>query len=201
MKNKILYFTIFFNISYSQQIIGDGLSGQPLLDYIVNNYKTSTTLGYNNARDILYSVIDLKDGDQLSCVYSGYTITLDTELDPSTNAYNQGINCEHTWPQSMGASEEPQKSDLHHLFPCKDNVNSSRGNDPYGQIDDEDTDTWYRNDYSQNCQIKLVGDLIQSEHLLVQRSGDSVEIENLSGETFVNGEPISSLTSFRIEII
>ncbi len=150
MKNKILYFTIFFNISYSQQIIGDGLSGQPLLDYIVNNYKTSTTLGYNNARDILYSVIDLKDGDQLSCVYSGYTITLDTELDPSTNAYNQGINCEHTWPQSMGASEEPQKSDLHHLFPCKDNVNSSRGNDPYGQIDDEDTDTWYRNDYSQN---------------------------------------------------
>ena len=54
---------------------------------------------------------------------------------------------------------------------------------------------------SQNCQIKLVGDLIKSEHLLVQRSGDSVEIENLSGETFVNGEPISSLTSFRIEII
>ena len=54
---------------------------------------------------------------------------------------------------------------------------------------------------SQNCQIKLVGDLIKSEHLLVQRSGDVVEIENLSGETFVNGEPISSLTRFRIEII
>ena len=50
----------------------------------------------------------------------------------------------------MGASEEPQKSDMHHLFPCKSNVNSSRGNDPYAEIPDEDTDTWYRNDYSQD---------------------------------------------------
>ena len=150
MKIRIFYLTIFFTLSYSQEIIGDGLTGQPLLDYIVNNYKTSTTLGYNNARDILYGTIDLKENNQLSCVYSGFTITLNTDIDPSTDAYNQGINCEHTWPQSMGASEEPQKSDLHHLFPCKDNVNSSRGNDPYGQIDDEDTDTWYRNDYSQN---------------------------------------------------
>ncbi|MDC0480576.1 endonuclease, partial [Candidatus Marinimicrobia bacterium] len=83
------------------------------------------------------------------CVYTGYTITLDTTQDPSTNAYEQGINCEHTYPQSMGASEEPQKSDMHHLFPCKSNVNSSRGNDPYAEIPDEDTDTWYRNDYSQ----------------------------------------------------
>jgi len=116
----------------------------------VDNYKTSTTLGYNTARDTLYSIIDLQEGNQLSCVYSGYTITLDTTLDPSTDAYNQGINCEHTYPQSMGASEEPQKSDMHHLFPCKSNVNSSRGNDPYAEILDEDTDTWYRNDYSQD---------------------------------------------------
>jgi endonuclease I len=117
---------------------------------VVNNYKTSTTLGYNTARDTLYSIIDLQEGNQLSCVYSGYTISLDTTQDPSTDAYNQGINCEHTYPQSMGASEEPQKSDMHHLFPCKSNVNSSRGNDPYAEILDEDTDTWYRNDYSQD---------------------------------------------------
>ena len=49
----------------------------------------------------------------------------------------------------MGAGDEPQKSDMHHLFSCKSNVNSSRGNDPYAEIPDEDTDTWYRNDYSQ----------------------------------------------------
>ena len=29
-------------------------------------------------------------------------------------------------------------------------MNSSRGNHPYAEIQDEDTDIWYRNDYSQN---------------------------------------------------
>jgi len=149
-KRHITPLLFLFSISHSQEIIGEGLTGQPLLDYVVNNYKTSTTLGYNTARDTLYSIIDLQEGNQLSCVYSGYTITLDTTQDPSTNAYNQGINCEHTYPQSMGASEEPQKSDMHHLFPCKSNVNSSRGNDPYAEIPDEETDIWYRNDYSQS---------------------------------------------------
>ena len=50
----------------------------------------------------------------------------------------------------MGADQEPQKSDLHHLYPCKSNVNSSRGNHPYSEIIDTETDTWYRNDYSQS---------------------------------------------------
>ncbi|MBC8553110.1 MAG: endonuclease, partial [Candidatus Brocadiales bacterium] len=150
MKRIIIIFSLFNLFSvHAQTIIGDGLTGQPLLDFVVNNYKTNTTLGYDNARDTLYSLIDLQQGNQLSGVYTGYTITLDTTQDPSTNAYNQGINCEHTWPQSMGAGDEPQKSDMHHLFPCKSNVNSSRGNDPYAEIPDTETDTWYRNDYSQ----------------------------------------------------
>ena len=147
---RIIPILFLLSATYSQTIIGDGLTGQPLLDYVVNNYKTSTTLGYANARDTMYSVIDLKDDNQLSCIYSGYTITLDLNEDPSVNAFNQGINCEHTWPQSMGAGQEPQKSDMHHLYPCKSNVNSSRGNHPYAEIPDEDTDIWYRNDYSQD---------------------------------------------------
>ena len=100
MIRRIASLLLSLSFSYSQEIIGEGLSGQPLLDYVVNNYKTSTTLGYNTARDTLYGTIDLQEGNQLSCVYSGYTITLDTTLDPSTDAYNQGINCEHTYPQT-----------------------------------------------------------------------------------------------------
>ena len=147
---RFIIFLIFFSVSLSQIIIGEGMNGQELLNYVVDHYKTSTTLGYGNARDVLYGIIDLREDNQLSCVYSGFTITLDVTQDPSTNAYNQGINCEHTWPQSMGASQEPQKSDMHHLYPCKSNVNSSRGNHPYSDIIDTETDTWYRNDYSQN---------------------------------------------------
>jgi len=145
---KVILF--FITTAFSQTVIGEGLTEQSLLDYVVSNYKTTSTMGYNTARDTLYGVIDLKENNELSCVYSGYTITLDITQDPSTNAYNQGINCEHTWPQSMGAGDEPQKSDMHYLFPCKSNVNSSRGNDPYGEIIDTETDVWYRNDYSQN---------------------------------------------------
>ena len=133
--------------SYSQEVIGAGLFGDQLFDLLNDSYQASGTLGYNNARDTMYSQIDIKDGNQLTGVYSGYTITLDPSQDPSTNAYEQGINCEHTWPQSMGAGTEPMKSDMHHLFPCKSNVNSSRGNDPFQDISDSDTDKWYRNDY------------------------------------------------------
>ena len=101
MKRIIIVFSLFNLFSvHAQTIIGEGLTGQPLLIHVVNNYKTSTTLGYTDARDILYGTIDLKDGNQLSGVYTGYTITLDPLLDPSTNAYEQGINCEHTYPQS-----------------------------------------------------------------------------------------------------
>jgi len=133
-------------------VIGPGLTGQELLDYIVANYKTSTTLGYDSgARDTLYRYIDLKSGNQLSCVYSGFTITLDTNADASTDAYNKGINCEHSWPQSVGAESEPQRSDMHHLYPVKDNVNSSRGNDPYMEITDANADVWFRNDVSQTA--------------------------------------------------
>jgi len=133
----------------TQIVIAPGLYQESLLDFLNANYKTTTTLGYTNARDTMYSLIDMHDVNLLSCVYTGFTITLDPALDPSVDAYNQGVNCEHTWPQSMGAGSEPQKSDMHHLFPCKANVNSSRGNDPYGEIPDANTDRWFRLDYDQ----------------------------------------------------
>jgi hypothetical protein len=145
MKNLI--FILIFCLTFPQSIIGEDLTGTQLLEYIQDNYTPTSTMGYNTARDTMYAVIDLKEGNQLSGVYSGYTITLDLDQDPSSNAYSQGINCEHTFPQSMGAGDEPQKSDMHHLFPCRSNVNSSRGNDPFAEISDEETDKWYRDDY------------------------------------------------------
>ena len=129
------------------EVIGEGMYGSQLFNYLNSNYQASNTLGYNNARDVMYSSIDIHSGNQLTGVYSGYTITLDLSQDPSTDAYEKGINCEHTWPQSLGSSSEPMKSDMHHLFPTKSNVNSSRGNDPFQDIFDNYTDKWYRDDY------------------------------------------------------
>ena len=143
MKIKFIILILISTLSSDQLYFG--LYGEDLKQQIISNYKTTYTLGYNNARDIMYSEIDIKSGNQLTGVYSGYTITLDLSQDPSTNAYEQGINCEHSWPQSLGSELEPMKSDMHHLFPTKSNVNSSRGNDPFAESNDNLTDKWYRN--------------------------------------------------------
>ena len=132
-------------IAQTNTTISSGETGNTLLSSIRSNY-TPSTLGYDTARDTLYKVIDKQPDDSLECIYSGFKILLDTGVgvDPSTDAFNKGINCEHSWPQSKGASDEPQKSNMHNLFPCKSNVNSSRSNNPFADITDSYTDNWYK---------------------------------------------------------
>lgn len=143
MIKRKLILLLLCSFVYSETLFF-GSFGNSLKNSIVNAYKAQSTLGYNNARDVMYSEIDIKPGNQLVCAYSGYSINLDLSQDPSTDAFEKGMNCEHTWPQSMGSSSEPMKSDMHHLFPTKSNVNSSRGNDPFDESDDILTDKWYR---------------------------------------------------------
>ncbi len=133
---------------YQISAVFPGLEGQQLLDSLVANYKPATVLSYDQARDTIYAIID-NHSDSLSGVYTGFTIYIDPAADPSTDAFNKGINAEHSWPQSKGAVGNA-KSDMHHLFPCKDNVNSSRSNNPYDDIADSQTDTWYRKAASQS---------------------------------------------------
>jgi endonuclease I len=145
---KIIIFTwLFFERLFSQSIIGPGLTRSDLFDFLNTNYKPSETLGYNQSRDVMYSIIDLEDDNTLKGIYTNYTITIDPSQDPRPQTNAQNMNCEHSWPQSMGAGSEPQKSDLHHLYPCRGNVNSSRGNKPFADIDDNETDKWWRLDY------------------------------------------------------
>ncbi|MBC8213621.1 MAG: lamin tail domain-containing protein [Candidatus Marinimicrobia bacterium] len=152
-KKKIQFlFLLVFSalIGQTQIVIGEGLIGQDLLDYLVANYKPSNTLGYDNAREKLYGEIDIQNGNQLIGVYSGYTITISDLQNPLAEVTEQGMNCEHTWPQSYGAGSQPQRSDMHHLYPTRLEVNSSRNNAPFYEINDYNTDTWFRNDYSQS---------------------------------------------------
>ena len=130
-------------ISLGQEIIGEGLFEEILIDFLKENYKTSTTLGYTDARDTLYLNIDRIDG-QVKGIYTNFSVNLpETGVDPSTYLYENGINCEHVWPQSLYEEGEPIKSDMHALRPCKDNVNSARGNKPFNEISDTQAITWY----------------------------------------------------------
>ena len=146
MLSKWIILFLIWSFPFGQDAIGDGLYGDELISFLQENYKTSTTLGYTNARDSLYLRIDRIDG-QVKGVYTNYAVDLpNTGVDPSTHLYENGINCEHIWPRSMYEGEEPTKSDMHALRPCKDNVNSARGNKPYSEVPDEQTTTWYWQD-------------------------------------------------------
>lgn len=118
--------------------------GQPLITALQGQYTPTNYQGYGPARDILYSQVD-NVGNNLSCVYTGFTVTLDPAADPSQSAFQNGagLNAEHIYPQAKGAGSEPERGDMYNLYPCKVNVNSDRGNCRYNDIADSDTETWY----------------------------------------------------------
>ncbi|MGB1242403.1 MAG: endonuclease I family protein [Chitinophagales bacterium] len=145
MKYSTLLFLFLLSANvFAQEIIESCKYGQPLIEAIQDAYTPSNSLGYGPGRDILYSEID-NNGLELSGIYSNFTVTLDPNADPSVSAYQggSGINAEHVYPQSMGAGEEPAKSDLHNIFPSRVDVNSARGSCPFGEVEDNDTDKWF----------------------------------------------------------
>jgi len=146
MIDKWIILFLLGGVPFAQDVIGDGLYEDILIDFIRANYMTSTTLGYTDCRDTMYLRVDRVDG-QVKGVYTNYAVDLpDMGVDPSVHLYENGMNCEHVWPQSLYEGNEPIKSDMHALRPCKDNVNSARGNKPFNEVIDEQTTTWYWQD-------------------------------------------------------
>lgn len=83
---------------------------------------------YTTATEQMFLDIDKAEGE-VECVYTGRRVQVDDEK-PDGNV----MNTEHTWPQSEGASSEPARCDLHHLFPTVSAANQARGNLPFGEI-------------------------------------------------------------------
>lgn len=143
MLNKITFLFLIIPV-FLQAQIEPGKTGEELITALRQTYTPSSTLGYGPARDILYSEID-NVGNDLFGIYTDFKVTLDPNEDPSVSAFQNGagINAEHVYPQSFGAGDEPQRSDLHNIFPSKVSVNEARGNCEFGEIVDSDTETWY----------------------------------------------------------
>jgi len=138
----LFLFTLTGNALVAQhQDVFPGLSGADLLENLVDSYKSNIPLGQANARDTLFGVVD-NHNDTVTCVYTGYTILLNPADDPTSAAFDQGINTEHTYPKSNGANGLGE-GDMHHLYPTRADVNSDRGNLPFGEIPDNETQNWY----------------------------------------------------------
>ena len=123
------------------------LSGQELMDSIQKEYKSFSLLTYSTCRDTLFSKIDAKH-DSLECIYTGMKRYLPPGVDPTDavllNGQPNGINTEHAYPQSKGASGYG-RSDMHILYPARVKTNTARSNNPLKEIPDAETKIWYFN--------------------------------------------------------
>ncbi len=151
--NSISYTGILFCIFLQMPILSEAqifpnLDGDLLLEALVDNYKPTNVLNYNEARDTLYGTID-NINDSVRCIYSNHSLFLPAGVDPSIhlfmNGSPDGINAEHSYPRSKGADESNGNaySDMHHLFPSRVSVNSARANFPFLEIDDQQTTSWF----------------------------------------------------------
>lgn len=96
-----------------------GKTGAELESALRSIISGHTSLGYDAAKDRLWEEVEPENG-QITCVYTGRVTT-------SLNRDTDGMNAEHTWPQSRGAGSTPPRSDLHHLFVTDSGWNSRRG--------------------------------------------------------------------------
>jgi Endonuclease I/Secretion system C-terminal sorting domain len=136
-------------------------TGQTLLTTLISEFKTGTVLDYSIARDTLFSKIDVVS-DSLECIYTGMKLYMLPGKDPTEAVYlngiPNGINTEHMWPQGLGATGMAQ-SDMHHLYPSRTKANSDRGNFPFGEIADSQTQTWYLNSTERSSPPSVERDL------------------------------------------
>lgn len=141
---------IFISVSLQQgkSQIFPGLVGEPLVEALRGAYTPAILLNDTQVKDTLYAKIFI-DGDSVRCIYSGLARYLPSGVDPSQWLYGTGLevgslNLEHSWPQSKGAGEGTNGNmDMHHLFPSRSGINSDRGDFPYADINDNQTQRWY----------------------------------------------------------
>lgn len=150
--SRFFIFLLLFGVSALSaqgfQTIFPNLSGAELIDSVGSHYRPPTVLDYANARDTLYAKVLAIDDDSIRCIYSGHTLYLDPTQDPTQYIYlngaSNGMNTEHAYPQGKGAADGNARSDMHHLYPARIPVNEARGDLPYLEIPDAQTQKWFR---------------------------------------------------------
>lgn len=151
MRNLLLLLlvSLLTQVSYGQfkfNPVFPNLSGSELSSAVKDAYRPFTVLDYSTARDSMFRNV-YGVNNSLSCVYTGHTVPMPLGQDPTEvvfmNGASGGINTEHTWPRSYGAENGNPKSDMHHLYPTRVDVNGARGTLPFLDIPDSQTDNWY----------------------------------------------------------
>lgn len=149
---KLVFSTIcillFSNLSgqFAHEAVHEGQEGEVLKSLVIESYRPNVVLSYGEARDTMYGIIDNVQ-DTVSGIYSDHKVYLKPGEDPSIYIFKDGtpngINAEHSYPQSKGAGNGNPRSDMHHLFPSRVGTNSARGSLPFAEINDNITNIWF----------------------------------------------------------
>ncbi len=107
----------------------DNLKGTALIHWLANFVQPHTSLTYSEARNLMWGEID-NFGGEVECIYTGRKVI----ASGIPNANETNFDTEHTWPQSLGAKQEPPKSDLFHIRPTYRPANNKRANTPFGYV-------------------------------------------------------------------
>lgn len=107
-----------------------------LEDILSDGYNS---LGYNYGRDLMYMEFDNQavngQGSAQNRLTRSYIGTDAVGFSSRGDAQSQfNLNTEHTFPQGNFNSNEPMKSDVHHLFVTDVDANSVRGNLRFGNV-------------------------------------------------------------------
>jgi len=150
---KILFlFCLLASLLSAQQQIHPDLTGDELLEAVVADFKPSELMSYAQTRDTMYLNVYRDENGYVEGFYSGHKVNLPDGVNPrfhlAMDGDDNGINCEHIYPQSKGAGEGNARVDMHHLVPARWAVNGARSNYPFSEVPDDETDVWYTDDVS-----------------------------------------------------
>lgn len=132
-----IVYDLAVNAIYPEQDVYSFTNGlwEDELKTALNNYLDGHRwYTYKEARTILWSNVDNKDGI-VECVYTGKTVEV-TDSNPNFAELDKnGFNTEHTWPRAYGSDDEPELSDMYHIYPTDKDANGRRANTQFGVVE------------------------------------------------------------------
>ena len=114
----------------------NGKSGNALRLALFDIIKTHTQIGYSSLGTIMqWSDTENADGVHVVDIYTNCTFTCTGAVTwIGSGNVGDGMNREHTVPQSWFNSQEPMKSDAFHVYPTDTKANNNRSSYLYGEF-------------------------------------------------------------------
>ena len=116
-----------------------GKSDESLMIALCNIIRNHTEVSYSSGLLNAFKIADTDDEGYIIDIYSNVRYR-PNDNGSSASHIGEGYNREHSFPRSwFGGEVSPMNTDVFHIYPTDIKVNSQRGNNPYGECDDNNS--------------------------------------------------------------